>query len=132
MELSFAPPRRAAAVDQYLALELNSRLELADPHRLVAILYEELERSLDVLKRTLLQERSTTSHKQVDRARSILIALEASLDFRAGSALAETLAVVYRSMRKELALVAKFAEIQRLEALMHGVSSMSSAWAAIR
>jgi flagellar secretion chaperone FliS len=129
---STALTRRATAADQYLALELNTRLESADPHRLVAILYEELERSLDVLKRTILQGRSIASNKQIDRARSILIALEASLDLRAGGPLAETLAHVYRSMRKELGLVVKDSEFRRLENLIQGVESVSSAWGGIR
>jgi flagellar secretion chaperone FliS len=120
------------AADQYLALELNSRLESADPHRLVAILYEELRRSLDVLQRTLVKGRSIAICKQMDRARSILITLEASLDFRAGGALSETLAQVYRSMRRELALAAKDEDLHRLETLREGVDSVAEAWAKIR
>jgi flagellar secretion chaperone FliS len=126
------PFRRAKAADQYLSLELNSRLETADPHRLVAILYEELERSFDVLSRTMAQGRDIKFHPQTDRARSILVSLEASLDFKAGGQLSETLAGVYRSMRKELALVTNGGNTEGMQNLRQGILSVSTAWAAIR
>ncbi len=129
---SDVPFRRARAADLYLSLELNSRLETADPHKLVAILYDELERSLHVLERTLAQGRDIAFHPQKDRARSILISLEASLDFKAGGQLSETLATVYRSMRKELTHSATRSDAEALRRLGEGVNSVATAWSSIR
>jgi flagellar secretion chaperone FliS len=124
--------RRTVAVDRYKTLELNSLLETANPYQLVAILYEELGRALDVLQRTLAHGRDIRFHPQVDRARSILISLESGLDFEAGGQLAETLGVVYRSMRKELANAVADANPAALLTLKQGVESVSSAWTSLR
>jgi flagellar secretion chaperone FliS len=124
-------PRRATAADQYLALELNSRLDAASPHKLVSILYEELQRALEVAVRTLAAGRGIAVHPQVNRAQSILMALEASLDFKAGGTLSHSLAAVYRSMRKELSQAARAGDSLKLSALQKGVESVANAWASV-
>ncbi len=132
MSASLVLPRRVTAADQYLALELNSRLEAASPHRLVSILYEELTRAIEVAVRTLATGRAIAAHPQVHRAHSILMALEASLDFKAGGALSVSLAAVYRSMRKELSQAARAGDAGKLSALQKGVESVATAWAAVQ
>jgi flagellar secretion chaperone FliS len=114
-----------AALDQYQSLHLNSRIETADPHTLVALLYEELGRSLAVAERSRVLGRLTNMAGQVDRAQSILIALEASLDFEKGADLASNLAAVYRSMRRELRGSPSF------EVVIGGVQALSASWNAI-
>jgi flagellar secretion chaperone FliS len=116
---------RSAALDQYQSLHLNSRIETADPHTLVALLYEELSRSLAVAERSRMVGRSTNMAYQLDRAQAILIALEASLDFDKGSGLAASLAAIYRGMRRELN------RSQSLTAVITGVESLSMSWNAI-
>jgi len=132
MHQTLSQPRNAKACSQYQALELNSRLEAASPHRLVSILYEELARAIDIIVIALGQGHRIATHTQVDRARTILISLEASLDFRSGGSLATSLATVYRSMRKELAMASQSNDPVRLEALRAGVDSISQAWANVR
>jgi flagellar secretion chaperone FliS len=132
MKQDHAPFRRASAADQYLSLELNSRLETADAHQLVAILYEELDRALEVLQRTLALRRDISRHPQLDRARSILISLEVSLDFKAVGQLSETLATVYHSMRRELARSAITGNADNLSSLREGLQAVAGAWARIR
>ena len=132
MSTGLTLPRRVTAADQYLALELNSRLEAASPHKLVSILYEELMRALEVAVRTLATGRPIVAHPQVHRAQSILMALEASLDFKAGGTLSESLAAVYRSMRKELSQAARAGDPGKLSALQNGVESVANAWAAVQ
>jgi len=99
---------------------------------LVSILYEELERGFDVIHRMLKQGRSVASHREVSRVRSILVTLEASLDLNVGGSLPETLASIYRAMRRELDMAARLGEAEKLEQLTQGVESLSSAWAGIR
>ena len=132
MTIAATLTRNARALGQYQALELNSRLEAAGPHRLVAILYEELLQSLQVLTRAAEKGGGLTVHPQADRARSILITLEASLDFQRGGALSESLAAVYRAMRKELAKAAADADREKLQSLTEGVETIASAWASLR
>lgn len=132
MHQTLSQPRSAKACSRYQALELNSRLEAASPHRLVSILYEELGRAIDIIIIALDQGHRIATHAQVDRARTILISLEASLDFKSGGTLATSLATVYRSMRKELALASQNSDPLRLEDLRAGLDSISQAWATVR
>lgn len=124
--------RKARAFAQYQTLELNSRLEAADPHRLVAILYEELLGAIDVVARALGRGQVIASHSHFHRANSILIALEASLDFSSGGLLSETLAGVYQGMRRELANTGRTADADRLAELRLGIVSIKDAWASLR
>ncbi len=116
----------ASALGHYQTLDLSSRLETADPHMLVTILYQELGQCLAVAERSLDNGRRDILRRQIDRARSILIALEASLDFASGGALAVNLASVYRAMRRELDDPAcAFANVRR------GIDTLAQAWKAI-
>jgi flagellar secretion chaperone FliS len=89
------------------------------------LLYEELGRCLAVAERSQVLGRLTNMASQVDRAQSILIALEASLDFEKGADLASNLAAVYRSMRRELRGSPSF------EVVIGGVQALSASWNAI-
>lgn len=123
--------RRALAQTQYQALDLKGRLDGAGPHQLVAILYEELQRALDIAYVAATKGHNVAGHPQITRARSILVALESSLDFKTGTGLSEALAGVYRAMRRELGEAARQANSDRLLALGDGVRSIAGAWKAI-
>ena len=120
MALSY--PTRSA-LRHYQDLALSSRLEAATPHELVSLLYEELLVALDVLK---------ASMGSTARAASILVSLEASLDFEQGGQLARTLAGIYRAMQAELTLVMRHQDIGRLAVLREGVVDLFQAWRQIR
>ncbi len=121
-------PQFAKARNHYLSLDLASRLEGASPHGLVAILYEELLRSLDVIAAALRQGRDVSREPNVERARSILVALTGSLDFDRGGTLAQTLAQVYRSMMGQLAIVVAEGDVDKLDELRDGVTDVGDAW----
>lgn len=123
--------RRALAQSQYQALDLNGRLDGAGPHRLVAILYEELQRAIDIACVAAARGHGIVAHPQVARARSILVALESSLDFKTGRELSEALAGVYRSMRRELSEAARHSDGKKLKSIGEGVREISNAWASI-
>jgi flagellar secretion chaperone FliS len=116
------------AKNHYRSLDLVSRLEGATPHALVAILYEELLGSLDVIAAALRQGRDVSLEPHVERARSILVALIGSLDFEKGGSLAPILAKVYRSMMGQLAIVVAEGDVEKLNALRDGVASVRDAW----
>ena len=123
MALSY--PTRSA-LRHYQDLALSSRLEAATPHELVSLLYEELLVALDVLKASMGSRHSAA------RAASILVSLEASLDFDQGGQLARTLAGIYRAMQVELTLVMRHQDIGRLAVLREGVVDLFQAWRQIR
>ena len=116
------------ARNQYRSLELASRIEGASPHALVAILYEELLRSLDVLGAALRQGRDIGREAHSQRARSILTTLTASLDFEQGAAVADTLASVYRAMALQLSTALTHGDGAKLKELRDGVAAIATSW----
>lgn len=118
----------AQARNQYRSLELASRVEAASPHALVAILYDELMRSLDVLAAALRQGRDVSREPHAERARSILTALAASLDFDQGGTVATILAQVYQAMTRQLSDVIALRDGDKLGALRAGVATIAESW----
>jgi flagellar protein FliS len=84
---------------RYRNIENQSRVEGASPHKLIAILFEELLRSVDATQ--LAVERGDLARQA--RALSILQALDASLDMERGGEVAANLAKIYRHARKLIA-----------------------------
>jgi flagellar secretion chaperone FliS len=125
----YGRPNLLRAQSQYKSLELASRVEGASPHALVAILYEELLRSLDVLGAALRQGRDLSREPSAARARSILTALVASLDFDQGGGVAQTLAGVYRSMTRQLSEAIAQGDAAKLSELRDGVATIKESWA---
>ena len=117
-----------SAQKRYQALSIASRIEAASPHELVTILYEELLRSLDVTRAALVQDKADALRSGQQKCVSILIALEASLDFERGGALASVLAGIYRSIRKELGSLRPSSESDKLDAVRGGVAELLEAW----
>jgi flagellar secretion chaperone FliS len=124
----YGRPNLLRAQSQYKSLELASRVEGASPHALVAILYEELLRSLDVLGAALRQGRDLSREPSAARARSILTALVASLDFDQGGGVAQTLAGVYRAMTMTLAEAIASGDGAKFTELRDGVATISESW----
>lgn len=119
------------AQKHYRSLSIASRIEAASPHELVAILYEELLRALDVTRTALSQGKWEACRSAHERSSSILLALEGSLDFERGGELARNLSGIYRSMQTELAASVKTGDAQSLEVVRACVADLLGAWARI-
>ena len=113
---------------QYQALSVASRIEAAGPHELVQILYEELLRALDVLRTAMQQGKPEIVRASRERASSILLALEASLDFEKGGELARNLSGIYRSMQSEIGRALSDQDTSRLQEVRKGVADLLGAW----
>jgi flagellar protein FliS len=124
--------RGGRACSQYQALEFSSRIESAGPHTLVSILYDALRHSLEIVSLTLDDVSNAAGRRHADRARSILIALEGNLDFESGGELAQTLASVYRAMRRALGTATVTRDHSGLNALRTGVDELARSWSSIR
>ena len=116
------------AHNHYRSLALTSRLEASGPHGLVAILYEELLRSLDVMAAAIQRDKDLAKDVHSERARSILIALEGSLDFERGAGLAGVLGGVYRSMQAQLRKAIAGNDADMLTELREGVAEIADSW----
>lgn len=124
----YGRPNLLRARNQYKSLELASRVEGASPHALVGILYDELLRSLDVLGAALRQGREIAREPSAARARSILMALSASLDFDQGGSVAQTLAGVYRAMTRQLSEAIANGDAAKLSEVREGVAGITESW----
>ena len=85
---------------RYRDADIAAQVEGASPHRLIAILFDELLLSLRATAAAVRQGDLAKRGPRQARALSILHALETSLDFAAGGEIAEGLAGIYREARR--------------------------------
>lgn len=116
---------------RYRNIELATRVESASPHRLIAILFEELLRTVEATE--LAMERGDIA-RQADRqarALSILQALDASLDRDKGPEIAATLSAVYRECRRLIATGARTKQPELITQARTTIAEIASAWDSI-
>ncbi len=125
----YSPPNPLRARNRYQVLDLSSRMEGASPHRLVSILYEELQNALAGAIRAREGGQDVAANSQMARAKSILAALEAGLDFDRGGTLATTLCGIYRAMQRQLANTPN--DVEKLNEVRSGVANLAESWRAL-
>jgi len=123
---------RAKAHAHYAEIELQTKLEVASPHGLVKLLYEELEKSLLVLQTVVNRNGDVAGHPQASKAHSMLIALLGGLTDVENSNLASLLADVYHSMAATIAHCRKTGDHSKLGELIEGTAALRSAWGQIQ
>lgn len=121
----------ALAGQHYRTLELTSRVGEASPHGLVGLLYEEFLRSLDIIIAAAGKEPALTGNRHSIKARSILVALEGSLDFDKGGELAPVLARVYRTAGRELTEAVAARDVDKLKELKAAIGNIAYSWASL-
>lgn len=117
----------AAAV--YRQVDQSSRVEAASAHGLVAILLGEVLDQIDAMGAAL--GRGRHGHEALARAQSILHALEASLDHRAGGTTAALMGQVYRETRRCLSRAASEIDPFWCKQARLTVEPIAEAWGAI-
>lgn len=113
---------------RYRNIENNSRVEGASPHKLIAILFEEVLRAIDATK--LAMERGDIA-RQADRqarALSILQALDASLDMERGGEVAANLSKIYREGRRLIAAGTREKRTDLVARARDMLGDIASAW----
>jgi flagellar protein FliS len=115
---------------QYRSLALQAEIDRADPHRLVAMLYDELQLCIQVLTVRAQTGQRLTDDPQAHRARSIILSLRSGLDFNA-SALASSLDALYAALAVELDERLAHPETERISELGSAVDALAQAWRAI-
>jgi flagellar protein FliS len=130
----FASTGYAAAKQQYASIDLGSKIEGATPHRLIAILYEDLLKTFDALA-VGLAANGTLSRDGVIRRRShansILQGLEGSLDHAQGGEIAGGLAAIYREARRLIAMGAVQSDPKPIIQAREMIAEIADAWARI-
>lgn len=118
----------AGAGARYRNIEAQSRIDGASPHKLIAILFEELLRAMDAHK--IAMERADVARQADKQARtlSILQALDASLDMAKGGQVAANLSKIYREARRLIALAGREKNPAYIVRAREMVAEIASAW----
>ena len=127
----YMQPRFGAARTRYENVDLASRIEGASPHALVAILFEELLKSLDAMAAACRRRDFGQRGTRQARALSVLLGLEGSLDFENGGEVATSLAAVYADARRQIIAAAAENDADRIARVRDMLGELSSAWTAI-
>ncbi len=121
-----------AARARYQQVDVVSRVEGADPHALVTILYEELLKALDAMAVAAARKDFTQRGDRQARALRLLTGLETSLDFEQGGELAVGLARVYREARRLVIAAGRENDARKIAEAREMLSGVAEAWAQIR
>jgi flagellar protein FliS len=126
-----AQSRFGAARARYQTVDLSSRIEGASPHALVAILFEELLKTLDALQVAWARKDFTQRGARQQRALSILHGLEASLDVEKGGEVAASLAAIYAEARRLIIAAGKQNDPSSIKRAREMLGEIATAWEAI-
>jgi flagellar secretion chaperone FliS len=124
----------ASARARYNTIDVASQVEAASPHRLIAILYEELLKQLDTIVAGFRAGATATRPgmpERRSRANTILMGLEGSLDRGQGGDLAQGLSAIYREARRLIGDGMTQNDPQRIIQAREMMSEIADAWAEI-
>ena len=116
---------------RYRNIDMSSRLDGASPHRLVAILFEELITAIETAQAAHRHGEMGKRAERQARALSILHALEGSLDFERGGDIANTLASIYREARRLISAGGRANQPELVEQARAMLADIASAWESI-
>lgn len=129
--MNLAQHRFKAAHASYSNIDIATRLVGASPHRLVAILFEELLRALDAMAAAGARgERQTLGQCQA-RALSILHGLQTSLDMENGGDVAQNLDAIYREATRALVQSGRDSDTTGVKMVREMIGEIGLAWAEI-
>ncbi len=116
----------------YRQIDIAGRTGGADPHELVALLYDELGRALRAVAAAIDGGNRAVRSEKATRAISILFALEAGLDFERGGDLSKTLAGLYRGARAKVIDASLGDDPRPFIAVATNMAQIAQAWAEVR
>lgn len=122
---------RESAAARYASVDLTSRIASADPHELVALLYETLLDAVDAMLAASAVKASARFCESRLRALQALHALVQGLDPQAGE-LATTLSRLYRGMLASLGGMEVTDNPEPIAANRATIAMLADAWARIR
>jgi flagellar secretion chaperone FliS len=116
------------ASEHYRSMEIASRVESADPHTLVSIMYGELLICVDVLQAAAARGQVLATNHHAHKARAILLSLQSGLNFDQGGELAPMLSSVYSAISEELNMRIADGDVERMAELRIAIESLVHAW----
>ena len=125
----YARPFSAGAPGaQYRAIDVSSKIEGASPHRLVAILYEELVLALATMKLAIRRGDGIRQTEAQARALVIVQSLDNSLDFARGGETALALSSVYAEVGRLTALGGNAHDADAIDRAQKLIAEIAEAW----
>lgn len=116
----------------YRSVDLAGRTGSADNHQLVALLYDELVRALNIAALAAEKKNFSLRADRVTRATAILFALEAGLDFERGGDVSRTLAQLYRGLRAQVLDASIGTDPAPFRAVAKDIAEIAGAWNSVR
>jgi flagellar protein FliS len=120
-----------AARARYQRVDVASRVEGANPHQLVAILYDELLQSLDAMAAAMARADINQRGERQARALRLLSGLETSLDYEQGGDIAIGLAKIYREARRLVIAAARDGDAALVGQARDMLGEVAGAWGEI-
>ena len=121
-----------AAMARYQRVDVTSRVEGADSHELVAILYDELLKSLDAMTVAVSRGDYVQRGERQSKALRLLSGLEMSLDYEKGGEIAIDLAKVYREARRLVIAAGRDNDAEKIAQVRDMLGGIAEAWGQIR
>ena len=117
--------------ETYRQVDLASRTGGADPHQLIAILYEDLLRELRLGAIAIDTKDHPAKSARLTKSVALLFALEAGLDFDRGGAVAETLSRFYRGCRDAVMRASIESNAVLIREVVTNVGEIADSWKTI-
>lgn len=123
----------STAINAYNKVSVESNVTGADPHKLISMLFEGALLSLAKAKNGIKRNDIPVKSEAIFKASRIITeGLVASLDMKAGGAIAENLSSLYAYMIKRLATANMNNDVAILDEVSNLLSGLKDAWDSIR
>ncbi|MCW3834812.1 flagellar export chaperone FliS [Sphingomonas canadensis] len=116
----------------YRQIHAAGRVGAADPHALVALLYEEASAALRAAAWAAENRKLEVRSERVSRAVTLLFALESGLDFERGGDVSRTLATFYHGLRQQILKASIGTNPAPFRDAAASLDEIAGAWSSVR
>lgn len=117
--------------ETYRTVDIASRTGGANPHQLIAILYEDLQRELRLGALAVAAGQHAAKNERLTKAVALLFALEAGLDFDKGGPVADALSRFYRGCRDAVMRASIENDAALIRDVIGNIGEIADSWNAI-
>tara|TARA_B100001063_G_C16610900_1_gene475687 strand:- start:144 stop:536 length:393 start_codon:yes stop_codon:yes gene_type:complete len=123
-----------AMMDQYKNVDANSKLEKADNHEYIKLIFDDLLKNLESLSYSISNEpiKSCIKSKSFSQSLVALMILQKSLDFENGEPIASNLFNIYEYCRKSVIKNYRNKETKDIDQSIECLKDIQDAWKKIK
>lgn len=122
---------RIQRASSYQSVAKESRVLAADPYELVAVLFEELRDTLNLMIESARRGNDAKMYQYRGKALAILGGLDESLNFDVAGDLSQTLHIIYTEAAKRIQTEGRESCVERVESAREMIHEIEKAWTAI-